>query len=490
MRGTTLDVEHRVTVAHELTHVLQDQHFDLHEAAEAGATTRIPATRGALKALVEGDAVRIQEDYLAAAVRRRTRRSTSARTTPRARASARRPRRFPTSSTCWGARRTSSGRRRSGCCWSRAATRRSTMRSPARRRRPRCSSTRATSAPPVAGRRARAPRRRGRVGDAGGRSVRSRPTSRSRMRIDPGRALHAADVVAGGRGGHVSRASGSTCYRVVVAPDVRAQPRVPVERGPGLGARPAAHDRRRGRRPRRLHRVRSRAERAGARRRSGSTTTIDLLELPHRDHRRRGEVARCLGRRSPAASARVFARAARRGEAGARDRRTARRRPPQDAQLRAIGDAERGRVPRRLRRRLSLSPAVRVTVSPVRSATAEGGGGMVDDQDLAGLDPYDLMATRGGPARRVLRERDRRRLGEADAAARAGACATCSRTSPRARTTTRPASTARCRSSSPTSAPRARSISRRPTRSASTSSTTRRPSRSSTTWRDAQRAEP
>ena len=29
MRGTTLDVEHRVTIAHELTHVLQDQHFDL-----------------------------------------------------------------------------------------------------------------------------------------------------------------------------------------------------------------------------------------------------------------------------------------------------------------------------------------------------------------------------------------------------------------------------------------------------------------------------
>src|SRR2546430_4207437 len=29
VRGTALDVAHRVTVAHELTHVLQDQHFDL-----------------------------------------------------------------------------------------------------------------------------------------------------------------------------------------------------------------------------------------------------------------------------------------------------------------------------------------------------------------------------------------------------------------------------------------------------------------------------
>jgi Zn-dependent peptidase ImmA (M78 family) len=29
VRGTTLDVAHQVTVAHELTHVLQDQHFNL-----------------------------------------------------------------------------------------------------------------------------------------------------------------------------------------------------------------------------------------------------------------------------------------------------------------------------------------------------------------------------------------------------------------------------------------------------------------------------
>ena len=50
----------RVTVAHELTHALQDQHFDLQklekEAAKAHASTP-------LRTVVEGDAVRIQDDY-------------------------------------------------------------------------------------------------------------------------------------------------------------------------------------------------------------------------------------------------------------------------------------------------------------------------------------------------------------------------------------------------------------------------------------------
>ena len=41
VRGTTLDVEHRVTVAHELTHVLQDQHFDLQKLQKRAA---IPTT--------------------------------------------------------------------------------------------------------------------------------------------------------------------------------------------------------------------------------------------------------------------------------------------------------------------------------------------------------------------------------------------------------------------------------------------------------------
>ena len=62
VRGTTLDAAHRVTVAHELTHVLQDQHFDLRKLqkrADASETGDVSA----LTALIEGDAVRIQDDY-------------------------------------------------------------------------------------------------------------------------------------------------------------------------------------------------------------------------------------------------------------------------------------------------------------------------------------------------------------------------------------------------------------------------------------------
>jgi hypothetical protein len=63
VRGTTLDAEHRVTLAHELTHVLQDQHFDL-QKLQKRATDSKTGDASALKALIEGDAVRIQQDYL------------------------------------------------------------------------------------------------------------------------------------------------------------------------------------------------------------------------------------------------------------------------------------------------------------------------------------------------------------------------------------------------------------------------------------------
>lgn len=63
VRGTTLDVAHRVTIAHELTHVLQDQHFDLPKLQKRAADSKT-GDASALKALVEGDAVRIQQDYL------------------------------------------------------------------------------------------------------------------------------------------------------------------------------------------------------------------------------------------------------------------------------------------------------------------------------------------------------------------------------------------------------------------------------------------
>jgi hypothetical protein len=63
VRGTSVDVAHRVTLAHELVHVLQDQHFDLAErdrAAEESDT----GDAGAFEALVEGDASRIEDDYV------------------------------------------------------------------------------------------------------------------------------------------------------------------------------------------------------------------------------------------------------------------------------------------------------------------------------------------------------------------------------------------------------------------------------------------
>jgi hypothetical protein len=61
IRGKELDVTSKVTVVHELTHALQDQRFDLNKLdAHAGTSGA-----GALLALVEGDAVRIEQEYVA-----------------------------------------------------------------------------------------------------------------------------------------------------------------------------------------------------------------------------------------------------------------------------------------------------------------------------------------------------------------------------------------------------------------------------------------
>jgi hypothetical protein len=60
VRGTHLDAEHRVTLAHELTHGLQDQHYDLNKLQDA---TRDSGADDALTALIEGDATRIEDDY-------------------------------------------------------------------------------------------------------------------------------------------------------------------------------------------------------------------------------------------------------------------------------------------------------------------------------------------------------------------------------------------------------------------------------------------
>jgi hypothetical protein len=64
VRGTNLDASHRVTLAHELTHVLQDQYFDLTKL-EKQAQDSDTGDESALRALIEGDAVRIEDKYKA-----------------------------------------------------------------------------------------------------------------------------------------------------------------------------------------------------------------------------------------------------------------------------------------------------------------------------------------------------------------------------------------------------------------------------------------
>ncbi len=58
-----LDIERKATLAHELTHVLQDQHFDIRKLRGA-ASDSDTASSGALTALIEGDAERIKLAYL------------------------------------------------------------------------------------------------------------------------------------------------------------------------------------------------------------------------------------------------------------------------------------------------------------------------------------------------------------------------------------------------------------------------------------------
>ena len=66
VRGTgAFTIETRVTLAHELTHVLQDQYFDLPKLQKQAADSKTGSS-DAFTALVEGDAVRVQNLYLAA----------------------------------------------------------------------------------------------------------------------------------------------------------------------------------------------------------------------------------------------------------------------------------------------------------------------------------------------------------------------------------------------------------------------------------------
>lgn len=59
VRGTELTPGIRVTLAHELTHVLQDQNYDLDRIDD------LPSGRaGVLRALAEGDATKVEDDYV------------------------------------------------------------------------------------------------------------------------------------------------------------------------------------------------------------------------------------------------------------------------------------------------------------------------------------------------------------------------------------------------------------------------------------------
>jgi hypothetical protein len=68
VRGTKLDVSRRATLAHELVHVLQDQHFDLRkiERRSAQDDARRGGSAGAMLALIEGDANRVEDAYVKA----------------------------------------------------------------------------------------------------------------------------------------------------------------------------------------------------------------------------------------------------------------------------------------------------------------------------------------------------------------------------------------------------------------------------------------
>lgn len=61
VRGTDLTLDVKVTLVHELTHALQDQYFDL----SRGDSMINSGAQEGFQALVEGDAVRVQNDYVA-----------------------------------------------------------------------------------------------------------------------------------------------------------------------------------------------------------------------------------------------------------------------------------------------------------------------------------------------------------------------------------------------------------------------------------------
>lgn len=63
MRGTELTPAVRSTLVHELTHVLQDQHFDLEEKSEEHEADDDSSAAAMWQAIVEGDASRVEDDW-------------------------------------------------------------------------------------------------------------------------------------------------------------------------------------------------------------------------------------------------------------------------------------------------------------------------------------------------------------------------------------------------------------------------------------------
>jgi len=62
VRGTDLSIGLRVTLVHELTHALQDQHFDLDPIDDVDLDS---SASTAFRGLVEGDAMRVEDAYVA-----------------------------------------------------------------------------------------------------------------------------------------------------------------------------------------------------------------------------------------------------------------------------------------------------------------------------------------------------------------------------------------------------------------------------------------
>ncbi|GAA4803120.1 hypothetical protein GCM10025786_02200 [Nocardioides caeni] len=63
MRGTKLTPEVRSTLVHELTHALQDQHFDLEEKADEHEESDDSSAAAVWSAIVEGDADRVEDAW-------------------------------------------------------------------------------------------------------------------------------------------------------------------------------------------------------------------------------------------------------------------------------------------------------------------------------------------------------------------------------------------------------------------------------------------